>query len=128
MCPSTREVMQAALASDLINDGKPIRVRLLPGLTIEEVDEFSQSLLVPPPDDVRDLLQFCSGIDDTLEQLDFTGKSLGHGFEADFLPGGSRSRMTDTGTSGSWTCNQGLRRGGPSTSAVMMRRCCSCRL
>lgn len=47
--------------------------------------ELSQSLPVPPPDDVRDLLGFCSGIDGTLEQIDFTGRSLRVGFGLDFL-------------------------------------------
>ena len=84
--PTARETIQAALAQDLIGeDRKPVRVRLLPGLTKEEVDEFSRSLPVPPSDDVRDLLEFCSGIEGTLERIDFTGRSLSDGFGLDFL-------------------------------------------
>ena len=84
--PTTREIIQAALKESLINeDRKPVRPRLLPGLTREEVDEFSRSLLVPPSDDVRDLLEFCTGIEGTLDQIDFTGRSLNDGFGLDFL-------------------------------------------
>jgi len=84
--PTTREVIQAALARNLIDeDRKPVRPRLLPGLTREELGEFSRSLSVPPPDDVRDLLEFCSGIEGTLEQIDFTGRSFSDGFGPDFL-------------------------------------------
>jgi hypothetical protein len=50
-------------------------VRLLPGLTREELDEFHHSLAVPPSDDLRDLLQYCSGMEGMLEQIDFTRHS-----------------------------------------------------
>jgi hypothetical protein len=43
---------------------------------------------VAPSSDVRGLLEFCSGIEGTLEQIDFTGRTLRDGFEADFLPHG----------------------------------------
>lgn len=84
--PTTREIIQAALEQNLIDeDRKPVRPRLLPGLTREEVDEFGRSLPVPLSDDVSDLLEFCSGIEGTLEQVDFTGRSLSDGFGPDFL-------------------------------------------
>ena len=84
--PTTREIIQDALAQNLIDkDRKPVRPRLLRGLTREEVDEFARSSPVPPPADVRDLLEFCSGIEGTLEQVDFTGRSLSDGFGLDFL-------------------------------------------
>lgn len=60
-CPSTREIILAAREQNLIENRNPVRPRLLPGLTRKELDEFSRSLAVPPSDDVRDLLQFCSG-------------------------------------------------------------------
>ena len=47
------------------------------------MDDFARSLPVPLPDDVRDLLEFCSGIESLLEQLVFTG--LTGGFGLDFL-------------------------------------------
>jgi hypothetical protein len=84
--PTTREIIQAALEENLIDeDRKPIRARLLPGLTREELVEFGRSLPVSPSDDVRDLLEFCSGIEGTLEQIDFTGRTLSDGFGPDFL-------------------------------------------
>src|SRR5262249_2559978 len=58
---------------------------LPPGLTPPELDELARTLPAPPPDDVRDLLQFCSGIEGTLEQGDFTGRTLADGFGLDFL-------------------------------------------
>jgi hypothetical protein len=84
--PTTREIIQSALEQDLIDeDRKPVRPRLLPGLQREELEEFSRSLPVPPPDDIRDLLEFCSGVEGMLEQIDFTGKSFSDGFAPDFL-------------------------------------------
>jgi len=85
----TREIIQSALGQNLVDEhGKPIHVRLVPGLTKEEADDFARSLLASPPDDVRDLLEFCSGIEGTLEKIDFTGRSLSDYFEFDFLPHG----------------------------------------
>jgi hypothetical protein len=84
--PGTREVIQAALRRNLVDeDGKPAEIRLLPALSAQQIDEFARSCASPPPDDVRDLLGFCSGIDGTLEQLDFTGRSMADGFGLDFL-------------------------------------------
>ena len=84
--PSTREIIQSALGQNLVGkDRKPVHLRLVPGLTSEEVDDFARSLPSPPSDDVRDLLEFCSGIEGALEQIDFTGRTLSSGFGADFL-------------------------------------------
>jgi|HubBroStandDraft_1064217.scaffolds.fasta_scaffold712109_1 hypothetical protein len=46
------------------------------GLRVEEVESFARSLPTAPPEDVRDLLEFCSGIEGALEQIDFTGRTL----------------------------------------------------
>lgn len=84
--PTTREIIQSALEQKLIDKNrKPVRVRLLPGLTTEEVGDFDRSLPVPLPDDVRDLLKFCSGIEGTLDKIDFTGRALRDAFGLDFL-------------------------------------------
>ncbi|MBL8219663.1 MAG: SMI1/KNR4 family protein [Bryobacterales bacterium] len=84
--PSTREIIQAALEQNLIDeDGNPVQARLLPGLTRDEVDAFGRSLPVPPSEDVRGLLAYCSGIEGTLEQIDFTGRSLRDSLGPDFL-------------------------------------------
>jgi hypothetical protein len=84
--PTTREIIQSALEQNLIDGhGRPVQVHLLPGLTQQELDNFARSLPAPPPDGVRDLLQFCSGMEGTLEQVDFTGRTLADGFGLDFL-------------------------------------------
>lgn len=81
-----REIIQAALKQNLIDeDRNPVRPRLLPGLTKEELDEFSHSLAVPPADDIRELLTFCSGIEGVLEGIDFTGRTFRDGFGLEFL-------------------------------------------
>ena len=86
---STRGVIEAALQQNLVNDDhKPVRVRLLPGLSNEELDEMARTLPVVPAGDIRELLQFCSGIDGTLEEIDFSGRTMRDGFEAEFIPYG----------------------------------------
>ena len=83
---STREIIQSALEQNLVDKHrKPIHVRLLAGLTKQEVENFARSLPASPPDDVHDLLEFCSGIEGTLEKIDFTGRSLSNYFGLDFL-------------------------------------------
>jgi hypothetical protein len=83
---STREILESALKQNPIDeDNQPVQFRLLPPLTSEEVDEFSRSLISPLSEDVRDLLQFCSGIDGALDQIDFTGRTLQDAIGLDFL-------------------------------------------
>jgi hypothetical protein len=51
---TTREIIQSALEQNLIDeDRNPVHVRLLPGLSKQEIDAFARSLAVPPSDDVR---------------------------------------------------------------------------
>lgn len=68
-------------------DREPIQVRLLPGLAPQELEDFARSLPSPLPDDVRDLISFCSGMEGTLAEVDFVGR-LGDGFEHEALPNG----------------------------------------
>jgi hypothetical protein len=56
------------------------------------LDDFGRSLPVQPSSVVRDLPEFCSGIECTLEQTDFTGRTLCEGFEADFAAARSPDR------------------------------------
>lgn len=84
--PSTRNIIQSALEKVLVDeDGNQVKLRLLPGLRPEEIDDLCSSLLVPPPDDVRDLLEFCSGIEGALDVIDFTGRTLGPGLGLECL-------------------------------------------
>ena len=61
---------------------------MLPALTNEELDEMARTLPVVPADDIRELLEFCSGIDGTLEEINFSGRTIRDGFEAEFIPYG----------------------------------------
>jgi hypothetical protein len=84
--PSTREIIQSALQQNLVDDdGNPVYLSRLPGLTREEIDEFASLLPCPLPGDVRDLLEFCSGLEGALDPIDFTGRSLRIGFDLDDL-------------------------------------------
>lgn len=86
---TTRAIIESALQQDLVDDDqKPVCVRLLPGLSKAELDELTRSLPVPPAADIRELLEFCSGIEGTLEQIDFSGRTLRDGFGAELLPHG----------------------------------------
>jgi hypothetical protein len=61
---NTRQMLQAALERALVDKrGKPVELRLLPGLSMEEVEGFARSLPVAPPDDFCDLLSFCAGFE-----------------------------------------------------------------
>lgn len=60
-------------------DGEPITLKLLPGLSDSEIAKFESSLPCPLPAEIRDLLGFCRGFDELLESVDFTG--LHQGFE-----------------------------------------------
>jgi hypothetical protein len=78
---------------------------------------------VPSSDDVRDLLQFCSGMEGMLEQVDFTGRSFRDGLDLTscYLTG-AQSRMMDARTSGPWICGWGAITGDRSIFVVTMRR------
>jgi hypothetical protein len=84
--PTTRETIQSALKQNLTgDDDKPVHLGLLPGLTKDEVSTLARSLPSPPPDDFRDLLKFCSGIEGALDRIDFTCRDLSLGFGSDVL-------------------------------------------
>ncbi len=82
-------IIEAALHQNLVNaDGKSIRIRLLPGLLKEELDELARTLPVAIPRDIRELLMFCSGIDGAFEEIDFSGRTMRDGFGTEFFPHG----------------------------------------
>lgn len=84
--PSTRQIIESALQENLLDeDRNPVCLTLRPGLTREEMDEFASSLPCPISDDIRDLLEFCSGLDGPLDPIDFTGRSLRSSFGLDSL-------------------------------------------
>lgn len=68
-------------------DGHPLTVRLLPGLSRAEIETFAATLPCPLPVEVRALLERCSGIDGMLEGIDFCGRMFGDAFGQDeFFP------------------------------------------
>jgi hypothetical protein len=84
----TRAVIESALQQRWLDDHqKPVRIRLLPALSKKELDELARSQPVPPASDIRELLEFCSGIEieGALEQIDFTGPTLRDGVGAELL-------------------------------------------
>jgi hypothetical protein len=53
---STRQTIESALQENLVDDDQnPVHVRLLPGLSKEDLDDFARSLPVPPSRDIREL-------------------------------------------------------------------------
>ncbi|HEY0867004.1 MAG TPA: SMI1/KNR4 family protein [Fimbriimonas sp.] len=82
------ETIRTALSKHLVDDdGRQVTLKLLPGMTEEEIDGFERSLPTRLPDSVRDLLRMCRGIYGVLEGIDFTGESMD--FEqADVFPHG----------------------------------------
>lgn len=85
----TREIIQAARETNLSDeDGVAVYPKLLPGLTEQQIDELSDSLVAPLPEEVRELLAFCSGIEGLLAGVDFTGRRLDAQSEEVLLPHG----------------------------------------
>ena len=71
------EIIETARAQEWIDeDGHKIEVTLRPPLTDADLDAFARQLPCPIPEHIRDLLKYCTGFEGTLDQLDFTGRSL----------------------------------------------------
>jgi hypothetical protein len=61
-------------------DGDPVTLKLLSALTPEEMHQFERGLPCPVPNEVRDLLRLCRGVNGlAFGVLDFTGASLSFG-------------------------------------------------
>jgi hypothetical protein len=85
---STRETIRSAVDQSLIDeDRKPVHVRLLPGLSKDELDDFVLSLPVPPSADIRDLLAFCSGIKTVCSRLGHSKASFTLAQYCHLMPG-----------------------------------------
>lgn len=73
------EVLGKASREYLSGEGQQSGLRLKPGVTPEEFNEFEAKLRGKLPDDVRKLLAFASGVEvDTIGLVDFLGR---HSFE-----------------------------------------------
>lgn len=68
------EIIRGAQAAPLCEeDGEPVPLRLLPGLTGPELQAFAATLPCPLPPHVEELLRHCRGLDGALDVVDFTG-------------------------------------------------------
>ena len=68
-------------------DGRAVTLVLEPGLAAEEIDAIQAALGCPLPAELRALLAHTAGIDGALEQIDFTGRSLGGQLDEAFPAG-----------------------------------------
>lgn len=69
-------------------DGDPSPLELAPALSDAEIDELRATLPCPVPDEIRELLQVCSGFSNSpLEIVDFTGHDCDYG-DVDVFPHG----------------------------------------
>jgi cell wall assembly regulator SMI1 len=79
-----KAAQQAVLVDE---DGERVRLELAPPLTPDDIVSLETKVGQPLPQDLRDLLSFCSGIDGCLEGIDFTGRNMA--FEhAEVFPNG----------------------------------------
>jgi len=69
------DVIKNAQNSDLTDeDGEKISLTLLPPLTPEQIQTLESRIAQPLPDELKNLLSFCSGIEGCAAQIDFTGE------------------------------------------------------
>src|ERR1041384_7420467 len=77
------EVIERAAAADLVDeDGERVLWKALPGLAAPEISALERDLGFRVPDELRDLLARCAGVEGALESIDFTGRLFG-GFGMD---------------------------------------------
>jgi hypothetical protein len=65
-------------------DGDIEEIKLLPPLTIAELDKLQQKLPCRMPEEARELLSYCRGFDGVLESIDFSGLDGGFGMDEIF--------------------------------------------
>jgi len=70
-------IIRQAQARTLIDeDGNVVTLKLLPGLSRAELQDFADRMPSPLPPEISELLVACSGLDGTIDQVDFTGRDL----------------------------------------------------
>ena len=65
-------------------DGQVGELRLLPGLSEQELKDLEARLPCPLPDEAREVLSCCRGLEGILESVDFAGLEGGFGMEEIF--------------------------------------------
>ncbi|MFO1501315.1 MAG: SMI1/KNR4 family protein [Verrucomicrobiota bacterium] len=69
--------IKAAQQSELVHeDGERVRVELTPPLALAEIESLQVKVGQPLPQELHEVLAFCSGIDGCLEGIDFTGRAM----------------------------------------------------
>ena len=71
------EHIKAAQTASLVDeDGKPMKLKLLPALESARIDALQKQVGQPLPEELRSVLSYCSGIEQCLDGIDFTGASM----------------------------------------------------
>src|SRR5262249_28736692 len=84
---SAFDVIQAAAAANLVNkDGERVVWELLPGLNAEKIRDLERELGFTTPQELRDLLLHCSGIEGVAPEIDFTGRTFGRVWKDELFP------------------------------------------
>jgi hypothetical protein len=65
-------------------DGDTDELKLLPPLTLDEIDKLQAKLPCRIPEEIQELLSYCRGFDGVLESIDFSGLVGGFGMEEIF--------------------------------------------
>jgi len=65
-------------------DGHVEQLRLLPGLSQQEMKDLESQLPCPLPEEAREVLSYCRGLEGILESVDFSGLAGGFGLEEIF--------------------------------------------
>lgn len=68
------EIIREAHATELADeDGGPIELTLVPGMDATEIRSFERTLPCALPEDVRELLGVCRGVEGAIVDIEFTG-------------------------------------------------------
>jgi hypothetical protein len=81
-------IVRRAQASRLIDeDGHPVTLEFLPGLSRAEMRDFSRRVPCRVPGEITQLLGACGGIEGVIDQVDFAGRIAAFEFGAAFPDG-----------------------------------------
>lgn len=79
------DLIQQAASEQLVDeDGAPVGLVTLPGLSAAEIDALEEERGFRLPGELRELLAHCAGVEGPLQEIDFTGRLAQFGFEEAF--------------------------------------------
>jgi hypothetical protein len=71
------EHIKAAQTAKLVDeDGRAMKLKLLPALDFDRLDALQKQVRQPLPEELRSVLSYCSGIEECLDGIDFTGDGM----------------------------------------------------